>query len=1026
VGGFAAYAQDYATLTVTVVDPSAAVVPGAKTSLSALQRGVVTEAETNETGFVVFDLLQPGDYSLDVVKPGFDLYRVPRLSLQIRDRQTIRIALKLSVAAGTTIEVTASAQPLSSDVAQVASMDHDYLQNLPTNGRSTEALIGMAPGISSSAGGRGDGGFNANGLRSNTNYYTLDGVSMNRPTGGPGPGGAGGPGGPGGGPPGGGVSGDMISMDSMQEIKVQTSSFAPEFGRTPGAQVVMSSRGGSNSLHGSLFYYGRRDRFDANDWFANSGGYPKAREQQNRPGGVLGGPVVKNRLFFFFSYERVGLFSPQSVIADVPNAATRATAPASLGPYLNAFPLPNSISLPDDAAEYRAVVSNPSKDYSASARVDYTLGSSTVLFGRYSLSPSSNQQRGSENATPNVLTIQSSHSSLVTTGLTHVFAGGAVDDLRVNYSDSSSSQRSITDSYGGAVPLTDAEVFPAGVTSATGSFSLNIIGAGSYSFGGSTSNEQRQVNVVDSFTKVRKNHHLKAGLDFRELLQTNHRPPYSASFSFNGITGSSESLLTGIALNGQVASNMVSVYPTYRNVSLYAQDTWRFTDRTTFTYGLRWELNPAPTTREGPKPFALSSSNIAGVTENQPIYPTRWTNIAPRFGVTYLSDDTPGREMMLRAGFGLFYDLGYGVVDGAFNGAPYSNITSNSLVSFPAAANTLQAPGLPATRPYGQVTTGDPGLVSPIVYQWNGTWEKNFGPGQMLSIGVAGTRGVNLMRTATMPSFSSAYTILQEVTNGASSAYNGVPIQFRKRISSSFQTQLSYTWAHSVDSSSNDAGFGGGFASLFGGGQRGNSDYDVRHTLSFSGSLLIPAPRQGFLWSPLRHWYVDYIYSARTGLPFDIQGVSSSTSSASTTNSSVNGLFAMVRPDYNGQAIWLKDPHAPGGRRLNRSAFDLPSGYQQGDLGRNSLRGFSFGQLDFSVRRVVPISERLQINFAAEAYNVFNHPNFANPSAFEGANMSSPNFGQVTEMMSQSGGGGASLYRNGGARSMELTIRLQF
>src|SRR5437773_2177511 len=99
----------------------------------------------------------------------------------------------------------------------------------------------------------------------------------------------------------------MISIDAMQEMKVQTSSFAPEFGRSPGAQVAMTSRGGGNDIHGSLFYYARRDRFDANDWFANAGGYPRGRELQDRPGGVLGGPVVKNKLFFFLSFEKLKL-----------------------------------------------------------------------------------------------------------------------------------------------------------------------------------------------------------------------------------------------------------------------------------------------------------------------------------------------------------------------------------------------------------------------------------------------------------------------------------------------------------------------------------------------------------------------------------------------------------------------------------------------------------------------------------------------------------------------------------------------
>src|SRR5674476_418806 len=235
-------------------------------------------------------------------------------------------------------------------------------------------------------------------------------------------------------------------------------------------------------------------------------------------------------------------------------------------------------------------------------------------------------------------------------------------------------------------------------------------------------------------------------------------------------------------------------------------------------------------------------------------------------------------------------------------GAPYSNQRTSSQVNFPFSASDMVAPELPPTRPYGQITTGGAGLTSPVVYQINGTWEKNFGPGQTLIVGASATRGRNLMRTATQPSFSSAYTILREVSNGASSTYNGMQVQFRKRFSSHFQTQLSYGWAHSMDSSSTDAGFGGGFASLFGGGERGPSDYDVRHTMNLSGSIQLPSVK-GPLFYLFQHWNLDFVAAARSGLPFDIQGVSQCTSSTSSsssscstssTSSSNQGLFAQV------------------------------------------------------------------------------------------------------------------------------------
>ncbi len=1049
LGSLVAFAQDAATLTVTVVDPSAAVVPGAKITLTELQRGIVTKGETNETGFLIFNLLQPGDYTLEAESTGFDKY-MDHLVLQVRDRKTFRVELKVQAAAGATVEVTSTAQPLTNDAVQGVNLDRNYIQNLPVNGRNVESLILMAPGISTPSGGRGDGGYNANGLLSNMNYYMMDGVSVNQPTSGGGL--AGGFGGGGGGAfaiaptAGAGSSTQIIPIDAMQEMKVQTSSIAPEFGRSPGAQIVMTSRGGGNLLHGALYYYKRNDSFDANDWFANAGGLGKAKEHQDRPGGVLGGPIVKNKTFFFVTFEKLKLWSPQSIVTTVPDQVTRAAASASLIPFLNAFPLPNGGELGSDAAEYRAIASNPANSSFASARIDHSLSGNTTLFARFSLTPSNSDQRASGFSTPNVIQLQSSRAESVTVGLTHVFGDGSINDLRVNYSDSKATGSSTTDNFGGTTPLPNSLIFPNGVTTANGSFSLNILGVGGYAFGGKNINEQQQVNVVDSFTKVVfGNHHLKAGLDYRNLAQTNSRTPYSENVSFEGLTGYSESFLTGVALNSQVTSNVGTVYPTYQNLSLYGQDTWRATDRTTVTYGLRWDLNPAPTTRSGPKPFALSNDPIAGVTQNSPIYATKWFDIAPRIGVAYLSDDTPGREMVLRAGIGLFYDLGYGVVDSAFSGAPYSNIRTISEVNFPLPPADLVAPTLPPNRPYGEITTGESGLVSPRVWEANGTWEKNFGSGITLTIGAAATRGRDLIRIQTTPSdgSSSAYQIIRQVTNGAQSSYNAMQVQFRKRFSSNFQTQVSYTWSHSVDSASSDSNFGGGFASLFGAGDKGSSDYDVRHNLSASGTYRLPAPK-GTVFYLLRNWFVDLVAVARSGLPFDVEAVSTCTSgtTASTTttatatcNSSTNNnntnLFAQVRPSITYTAslssVWIRDPNVPGGKRLNKAVFTIPTGYAQGNLGRNSLRGFSLSQVDFALRRMIPINERFQLNLAAQGYNILNHPNFANPSPLEGANYSSPNFGVMTQMVNQSVVGGVNgLYRQGGPRSLELSVRLQF
>jgi len=1026
-----ALAQDLATLTITVADPSGAVVPGATIVLLDLHRGNIKRGETGSSGFLSYDSLPAGEYSLEVEKTGFNKYQLKTFNLALRDRQTLRVELNIAPSTGATIFVADRPGIISNDSTSGVSLSQDFVENLPVNGRSAENLILLAPGVSSVTG-SASGGFNTNGLRSNANYYTLDGVSVNRSVSVNGGAVEGGMRGAFGDPgsaaavAGGSVSTELITIDAMQEMRVQTSSFAPEFGRSPGAQVVMSSRNGANGYHGSLYEYIRNDNFDANDWFANASGFQRAKERQNRAGGTFGGQLQKDKMFFFVAFEHLNLDAPNSIIVSVPNAATRLNASSALRPFFNAFPIANGPALDAFTSQFRTVVSNPSSSNFGSLRLDRIINATTTAFVRASYTPSKSQQRGADLITPNVVTTDNSRSEIATAGLTKSFHNGNVNDLRFNYSKYVNQADSQMDSYGGAVPLNDAVVFPRGTTAAVGSFTFNALGVAGYTYANRSENDQQQFNVVDSLSRTMGAHQFKVGGDYRRLNATNVYKPYSESIIFNGLAGGVDSLLSGIALNAQVGTHTTSVYPTYNNISAYAQDVWRVTQWTTITYGLRYDINPAPTARNGQQPFALASSNIAGVTQNEPLYKTRYYDVAPRFGIAYNMDERRGREMTLRAGIGLYYDLGYGATSSAFNGAPYANIRTISSVTFPLTVANLAAPGLPPVRPYGQVFSADTNLQSPMVTEWNLTLDRNVGIGQTLSIGYTGTRGRRLSRIETRPTFSAAYDILTAATSGATSSYNGIQVQFRKRLSNSLQAQLSYTYSHSIDTASSDTGFTGGFASLFGAGERGSSDYDIRHNVNFSGSYQLPAPKKGAMYTPLRDWFLDFYATARTGLPFDIQGVSTATSTSGTNG--VVGLFAQVRPNYLGQSVYIDDPKAPGGRRINIATFTIPTGYQQGNLGRNALRGFGAAQLDLALRKTINFREKVKIHLAAQGYNITNHPNFANVSNFEGGNMSSPNFGVVTRMQNQSfGAGGISpLYRLGGPRSMELSIRIQF
>ena len=1050
------YGQDSASLSVIVTDPTAAAVPGARVVVVDSHRGVVHQADTNDAGRAEFDNLIPSDYTVEVERQGFNNYRIESMNLAVRARQELRVQMQVAAATGTRVDVIEKIDTLSADPTQGVAINNVFLEDLPINGRNVESLITLAPGMISAEGSATNtGGFNANGLRSNMNYFTLDGVSLNQPgVAGGGVGGGGFAGGRGGdrGSFGGGTgvglnfdgATNLINVDAVQEVRVQTLSIAPEFGRTPGAQVVMTSRGGANQYHGALYEYLRSDQFDANNWFANAEGFKTFDLHQNRPGGVFGGPLIKNRTLFFLTYDRLDLTAPSTLLGIVPDQATRGAAPASLAPFLNAFPRPNGPELTQGSAAFYGQVANPLKTSTASGRIDQIINPRVTLFARFSVAPTTSERQSADAQ----ITSTAIHSDTATVGLTSALPDGFLNDLRLNYSILTSHATTVPDTLGGAIPLTSAQVFPAGISSANGVFDMNILGVGNYSFGGVTRTKQGQINVVDSATKSYQSHQIKVGVDLRQIRTSDFLNAYAEAVSFNGLETTTltpqYAFLTGTALNAQITSSVGSVYPTYVNFSMYGQDTWRITKWTTITYGVRWDVNPAPYARTGQQPFALSPDTVAGVTQNTPLYPTKWFNVAPRFGVAYNMSEKPGHEMMLRAGIGIFYDVGYGTSAGAFNGAPFTDVRTISEATFPLNATLLSPPPMPPFRPYGIINAADLGLVAPRVYEWNATWEKNYGVGNTLSVAFVGSLGRDLARTETMPAYTSAYNIAILTTNGAASDYDGVQVQFRKHLSSRLQMQLSYTWSHSIDTASTDfsGGGGAGFATLFTGGQRGNSDFDIRHYLTAAGSYQLPSPKITALQPLLKNWFVDFNVLARSGLPFDVQGVSTctssststttTTSSAGTTTTTCNntgsntGLFALVRPSLNGNPIWVPNSNVPGGQQLNPNAFVIPTGYNQGNLGRNTLRGFGAVDLDASIRRVIPITEQVRLNLGLEAFNALNHPNFGNPTPQLGANLASPDFGIVTQMLNSGFGGVNSLYQPGGPRSMELFVRLQF
>jgi hypothetical protein len=433
--------------------------------------------------------------------------------------------------------------------------------------------------------------------------------------------------------------------------------------------------------------------------------------------------------------------------------------------------------------------------------------------------------------------------------------------------------------------------------------------------------------------------------------------------------------------------------PVFHNVSLYAQDRWRATPRLAVTYGVRWERNSPPS--DDPVPGAIV---IAGVED-------------PRLGIAFELRQANGWETVLRGGWGIFYNLGTGPATAI--GTPYT-LRSLTGASYPLDAAALEPPPLVPSPPYGPffpVQAFDPNLELPRTYQMNLTLEQALGRNQALSVSYVAALGRELLWNEILLDPNPEFARVSVTRNGASSDYNALQVHFERRFSHGLGAIASYTWSHAIDVSSSDAAYHPTAELLSLGLDRGSAAFDVRHVLTAAATYSIPAPTGGgFAGALLGNWSVDTIFRTRTAFPVDV------------CSGDLLGVRGYGRPDLvPGVPLYLDDPSAPGGRRFNRAAFTVPGG-RQGTLGRNVLRGFPATQLDLAIRRSFDVTEKLEVQFRGEVFNVLNHPNFAAP---DGA-LASHDFGRATEMLAQGLGGLNPVYQIGGPRSIQLALKLRF
>jgi hypothetical protein len=1018
-----------ATLTGTVTDPNDAVVPGVTISVMNIDNAFLRSAVTNSEGSFVIPLLPVGNYVVKADREGFTPVEVRDVVLNVNDRVSLKIQLKVG-SIGQTVDVIDTPTLLDESAAVGTVVNRQFVENLPLNGRSFQQLITLTPGVvtvpSSLAGNSGQ--FSVNGQRANANIFTVDGVSANTGNG------AGAIAGQAtsGSLPGltafGGTNA-LVSVEAMQEFQVQTSSYSAEYGRSPGGQISIVTRSGSNEFHGSLFEYLRNDKLDANDWFANRAGQPRPPERQNDFGGTFGGPVLlprfgeggsqpwyngRNRTFFFVSYEGLRLRNPKFALTNVPSVNLRQTAAPGVRPVLQAFPLPNGRTLANGFAEFAASYSDTSTLNATSIRVDHTISNRLTIFGRYSHAPSSSGRRDLNNLS--TITATHQRQQVFTTGATMMFTPSLTNEVRINFSRNVGVFSQRQDGFSGAVPVPWEVLAPPqfatreSYANVAGTFfvpgmSVTSFPQVSLNRSGVT---QRQFNVVNNVSLTSGAHQWKFGFDYRRLTPIISPRAYLLNLVFQ----SPAAVTNGVA-SATIAAG-IETRPIYNEFSAFIRDAWKVSRRLTVDYGFRWDVNPAPHEANGNDPFAIVNldnlASLAVAPQGTPLWKTTFNNFAPRLGVAFRLFDKPGRETIMRGGFGVFYDIGNSQGSAGFDFFPFVPVRTQPNVSLPLVSSQVAPPLFSRSAPYNTLVTFDPNLVLPYTLQWNFAVEQSLGSQQTLTATYVGNTGRRLLvqRALTVTAFNPSFSTVRIVTNDASSDYHALQVQFQRRLSRGLQALASYTWAKAIDVASSDVN-----TSIL---LRGPSDYDIRHNLTGAVTYDIPSfMSNGFASAILRRWSLDTRFNAQTALPLNI-------TSGTIIDPNDGTQIARRANLIEGVPVYIEDAGFPGGRVVNRAAFSIPLPNQQGSLGRNVIRGLPSWQVDLALRRQFKLTEGFSLQFRTEAFNIFNHPNFGTINA----NLTTTTFGQATNMLNSQLSGLNPLYQTGGPRSFQFALILRF
>jgi len=997
-----------------VTDSSGGVLAGAKITARNLGTSETREVTSDSDGAYLLLELPAGEYEVSAIAPGFQEVHVGHVTVNVGAETVADLQLAKPNEKVETVNVSESVPLIdtaSTTLSQV--VDRQLVQELPLNGRDFGKLVALTPGVTVEGSGvagseKGFGQFNINGNRDRSNNYMLDGTDNNDPffnnsalnqvgiTGAP---------------------ATLLPLDAIQEFNLQAQ-FGAEYGRNSGSAVNIITRSGTNDFHGSLFEYNRNSYLDGRNYF-NVSPNPQTRFNNNNYGGSLGGPILKDRTFFFLAYEgqREAVGSDFNLV--VPTPADIATARAmalAASPTINPVPADKILALfpVSNTRSLAASVRDKNDGDNFIVKVDHKLSSSNTLTGRYAFGQSdqvfplgSLGGFGSGSRLSNFAQQSPTRVQVLSTSLLTTLSPSKLNELRFGYSRFRTGFTS-ADATPGNPNFIDPSTF--GFNFGTGKVGLpefdfngNFENLGATAFSIPRARVSETFQTLDNFTWVRGRHTIKFGGEY-------HRYDVQ-SFNDNLERGLFDVSAPGISPD-PVIDTLIGFYQgsfgfpsiltgdtnrfTFNNgLSFFGQDDIRLRPSLTLNLGLRWEyFGPL-----GEKHNLLSNFDAAGnlVQVGSPtlphVYNRDLNNFGPRVGLAW----NLRRNTVVRAAYGIYYDyvpqnlLIANFTTSAGVATNPSNPNNPNAISNPVNGLNFNQSGFTNPGPNNPVFSGiasqqaifitDRNLRTPYVQSWNLNIQRQLSGALAFEVGYVGSKGTKLVRLydANQARANTNYGAIDVLSSGTGSTYNALQTTVRLQSWHRLSGFSTYTWSKSLDGASDGINFNSANAAFPQDStnlqaEKGPSTFDTRHR--WTSAINYQAPVIPHLPHLLAEgWQLNTIVTVQSGRPINII----------TSNGGINFNFNQ-RPSLIPGVSPILSHWSPTTGYLNPLAFQDPAITAAdpfgnfGNLGRDQVFGPGFWNADFSVSKLFQIRERLSLQFRAEFFNIFNHPNFALPS----------------------------------------------